>query len=191
MKSFKVNIPIILLIVMEIAIGVLLLVNPEAFTRAVIIIFGIGLFAVGVIYLLQYFLEKKGDIKNNILPLIVGIVSLIVGIVCAVSSGAIVKLILAVAIVYGVILLISGVYKLYNFFKSKKNDVPVSKVSIISGLIAMILGVVIVIYPKDAAFSVWQLTGIVLIIEAAVDVLSIVQVLRSKKVVSVAEDDED
>lgn len=183
MKSLKVNIPLILLIVLEIAVGILLLVNPETFTQAVIIIFGIGLLSVGIIYLLQYLLEKKGDLKSNLLPLIVGAVSIIVGIVCALCSGAIVKLDQAVAIVYGVILAITGVYKLYNFFKSKKNAIAVSKVSILSGLIAIVLGVVIVIYPKQdgMTLSVWQITGIVLIIEAVVDCLSVVQLFKTKK----------
>lgn len=190
MKSFKVNIPIILLIILEIAVGILLLVNPETFTQAVIVVFGIGLFAVGVIYLLQYFLEKKGDVKHNILPLIVGAVSLIVGAVCAICSGMILGLDQVIAVVYGVVLLVTGVYKLYNFFKAKKNGVPVSKVSIISGLIAIVLGIVIVIYPKDATFTVWQITGIVLIVEAVVDCLSIVQVLRSKPAKKSADEQE-
>ena len=179
MKVLKVNISIIILILFEAAVGILLLVNPEAFTRMIIILFGIILLAIGVTYLIQYLLEKKEDI-NNPLFLLIAIVALTIGAVCSFCSGAIIGLITAIAIIYGVILIILGIYKLHNYHCTKKAGFPVSKISFISGAIAVILGIVITVYPKNAALSIWQLAGIMLIIEAVIDFISIIQMIRAK-----------
>lgn len=180
MKSLKVNIPIILLILFEVAVGILLLVDPEGFTRMIIILFGIILLAIGITYLLRYLHGKKENI-NDLLSLTVAVVALAIGAICTFCSGAIIGLITAMAIIYGVILIISGIYKINNYFMIKKAQFPISAVSAASGVLAVILGVVIVVYPKNAAFSVWQLAGIVLIIEAVIDFLSIIQVVRVKQ----------
>ena len=180
MKSLKANIPIILLILFEAAVGILLLVNPEAFTTAVIISFGIVLLAIGVIYLLRYLQQKKENILDP-LSLVVAIVALAIGAVCTFCSGAIINLILAIAIVYGVILVLSGIYKLQNYFLVRKAGVPISAVSAVSGVIAVVFGIVVMIYPKDVALSVWHVAGIILILEAIIDFCSIIQVVRTKK----------
>ena len=59
MSTIKNNIPIILMLLFEIAVGVLLLVNPETFTTIVVISFGVFLTVVGIIYLIRYFAARK------------------------------------------------------------------------------------------------------------------------------------
>lgn len=180
LNSLKANIPIILLILFEAAVGILLLVNPETFTRAIIIFFGIILLAIGLIYLIRYLRQKKENILDPV-ALVVAIVALAIGAVCTFCSGAIINLILAIAIIYGVILLLSGIYKLQNFFLVRKAGLPISIVSAASGVVAVVLGIVVMIYPKDVAISVWQVAGIMLILEAIIDFLSIIQVVRTKR----------
>ena len=179
MESFKLNIQDIFLVLFEAAVGILLLINPEAFTRTVIILLGLILIVIGITYLIRYMQDKKMD-KDNPIIMLIAVVTLVAGIVCVFFSGAIIGLITAIAIIFGVILIISGVYKLHNYYLTKKKGAPVSTVSIVSGIVAAILGVVIIIYPKDAAFSVWQVAGIMLLIEAVIDFLSIVQVAGKK-----------
>lgn len=180
MKSLKANLQTVLLIVFEVAVGILLLVNPEEFTRTVIIIFGIVLLLLGITYLVRFLREKKNNI-NNSPSLIVAAVSLIFGTVCVLLSETIIDLLTAIAVIYGIILVISGIYKLQHYFQSKKSKLLVSKVSIISGLLAIILGFIIVVYPQDAAFSVWMLAGIMLLTEAVIDFISLIQTARNNK----------
>lgn len=180
MELLKLNIQDILLILLEAAVGILLLTNPEAFTRTVIILFGLILLVIGLTYLIRYLREKKTE-HNNPVILLIAIVTLIAGAVGVFFSNAIIGLITAIAIIYGVVLVISGVYKLHKFFLAQRKELPVSIASLISGIIAIILGLVIAIYPKDAALSVWQIAGIVLIVEALIDFFSIAQVAQKKK----------
>ena len=179
MKSFKFNIHVILLILFEVVVGILLLTNPEAFTRTVIILFGIILLTIGTIYLIRYLHEKENGC-NNPVTLFITVVTLIAGAIFALFSSAIINLIAAIAVIYGVILVLSGIFKLHNYFLAKKAEIPVSTVGLASGIIAIILGLVIAVYPKEAAFSVWQVAGIMLIVEAVIDFFSIIQVVRRK-----------
>ena len=180
MKSLKTNFPIILLILFETAIGVLLLLNPEVFTRTVIILFGVVLLMIGVTYLVRYLREKKKE-KGSVSTLIISVVSLIAGAVFAACSGLIVGFVTVIAVIYGVVLAVFGIYKLQNYFQSRKAKNPVSKVSMISGVVAVVVGAVIIIYPKEAAFSVWTITGIALLAEAVIDFLSVIQSVRIGK----------
>ena len=180
MKIIKINIPIILLIVFEVAVGILLLVNPEVFTRTVIILFGIVLLLIGITCFIRYLLEKKENIVDP-LALLTAVVTLVIGAVCCFCSDAIIGFITAIAIIYGVILVISGIYKLHNYFERKKAGVTMSKVSVASGVIAIVLGILIAVFPQNAVFSIWQVAGILLILEAFIDFLSIVQVIRIER----------
>lgn len=175
MKYLKTNVPIILMILFEAAVGILLLVNPEGFTRTIIILFGVILLAIGLTYLMRYMSAKKEEI-NDPLSLVVAIVALAIGVICTFRSDLIFGLITAVAIIYGVILVIVGACKLHNYHSAKKIGAPVSAINVVSGLIAVILGIVITVYPKNAALSVWQIAGIILLLEAAVDFYAITQV---------------
>ena len=82
-------------------------------------------------------------------------------------------LIKAVAILYGVMLVISGIYKIYNYIQIRKLKLPVSAMNVVSGVLAAALGIVVILYPHTAVITVWQLTGILLIVEAVLDILTI------------------
>ena len=177
MKSFKSNLQTILLVLFELAAGILLLCNPRAITRTIIILFGAVLLAIGVTFLVKYLTERnQGTV--NVAFLIVSVVSLVIGAVCAFMSGFILGLFTAMAMIYGVILLLSGIFKLNNYFQAKKLGLPVSVVSLISGAMALIFGVAVVLYPGNAAFSVWYFAGIMLILEAVVDFISVIHAGR-------------
>lgn len=172
MKLFKINIPIILLILFEAAVGVLLLANPEEFTKTVIILFGSVLLVIGLTYLIRFIQAKKEGV-NRPLALIVSILAFLIGAFCAFFSGTVIGLIKAVAILYGVMLVISGIYKIYNYIQIRKLKLPVSAMNVVSGVLAAALGIVVILYPHTAVITVWQLTGILLIVEAVLDILTI------------------
>ncbi|MBO6232306.1 MAG: hypothetical protein J6O50_17235 [Ruminiclostridium sp.] len=45
-------------------------------------------------------------------------------------------------------------------------------------MLSVILGIVIMIYPRDAVFTVWQLAGIALIIEAVIDFFAVIHIAK-------------
>lgn len=181
MKTLKNNVPVILLILFEITVGILLLVNPEAFTAAVITCFGIVLLVIGVVYLVRFIKDKKSDDDANVMTLILSIISLIVGCVCAFLTKWVIGLFAVVAVIYGVILIVSGVYKAKTYFDTKKEKLPVSFMTIISAVLSVILGIVIVVNPFTATNFLWIFAGISLIVEAVLDFVAVILNAKAKK----------
>ena len=180
MKFFKKNIPVIFLFVFELIIGILLLISPEEFTRAVFIFFGAVLIAIGVIYLVRYLVEKKKGEETSVATLVISIVSLVIGIASASLSGVILKLLSMVWVIYGIILIVSGVYKARNYVEIRKNKDPGSFINIISIVISLALGVVLIINPFKVTVTMWRFAGIVLIIESFIDFALIMLPVRAQ-----------
>ena len=178
MNMIKVNFPTGLLILLELIIGYRLFKDPVGFTRMLIVLFGIVLLIIAVFSLLRYY-QSKQEGGGDAMSLTVGVVLLIIGGLCAFNSVTIIGLITAAAIIYGVILIISGVYKLNNYFHMQKAGVVVSGMNAASVVVAVVLGLLIALFPKSAAFSIWQVAGIVLIVEAVIDIISIVQTVKN------------
>ena len=179
MKTLRHSLPSVLMILFEFAAGIVLFKNPEGFTRTVIRLFGIVVLVIGIVYLFR-FLRAKKDGLNLVFTLCISVVSLIVGVIFSFKPDMIIELITAVALVYGIILVISGIYKISWYAQAKKEGFPLPKSSLISGLLAIVLGVIIAVFPKNAAMSVWQVAGIALIVAAVVDLLVLAQAVARK-----------
>ena len=193
MKSLRNSIPVILLFALELVIGILLLVSPMEFTTAVFIAFGVVLIAIGVIYLIRYFVNRKNGEEYSASMLILSVVSLLVGCAGAFCSGLIIKMLSMVWVIYGIILLISGIYKARNYVEIRKNKQPGSFISLISIIVSMALGVVLILNPFAATQTMWRFAGIVLIIEGFIDYSLIMLAVRvsrspSKKMIEINEE---
>ena len=99
--TLKRHLPVILLILFEIAVGVLLLTNPEAFTNAVIIIFGAVCVVIGLIYFFKYLRARKRE-DASVLMLIGAIFSLTLGLFSIIASPLIITFFTFIAIMYAV-----------------------------------------------------------------------------------------
>jgi len=178
MKALRNNIPVILFILFELAVGILLLINPEAFTKTVIICFGIVLVVIGIIYLIRVLKDKSEGMSA--ITLILSIASLAVGAVCALFPSFVMSLFAVVAIIYGVILIVSGIYKAKNYNDAKKEGTSVPILSLISAVISVALGVIIIINPFKTVHLLWIFAGVSLIFEAALDFIAVVLNSKSK-----------
>jgi len=173
MSSLKHNLPSILLILGELIVGILLLIKPESFTRAAIILLGIVLLAVGVVYLIRW-LKGRDRGEAGAGTLLFAIVALLVGLVCVFGVGWIMRLFGVLAVVFGVFLLISGVIKCKSYFDGRKAGLSVSPLALVSAVLSVIFGVLIIFHPAGMVNSIWVFAGIALIIEAAVDFIALV-----------------
>ena len=174
MSRFKVLLPAILITLFEIAIGVMLIINPVAFTRATIIILGVLLLILGIIFLVRFIKAKKAE-EGGVGSLVGAIVALILGLIFTAFSGGVLGVVMNfLPVVYAVILLIFGINKIVSFFVAKNSDHSVSWLNLISGAAALVLSIVIIFYPAESTVTVWIITGIGLLVEAAFDIIAII-----------------
>ena len=84
-----------------------------------------------------------------------------------------------IAILYGVILLISGFIKIMGYFNSRKANQPVSAFSIISAIISVILGGVILVNPFETTHFLFMFAGIAILVSALFDIITLIFVARA------------
>ncbi len=171
--TLKRHLPVILLILFEIAVGVLLLTNPEAFTNAVIIIFGAVCVVIGLIYFFKYLRARKRE-DASVLMLIGAIFSLTLGLFSIIASPLIITFFTFIAIMYAVIMIVSGLIKIQNYIINKRYHRPVSVITLVSAVIAVIVGVVILFNPFETTHILWMFVGIAILAEAAIDIAAII-----------------
>lgn len=172
MKKFLRILPMILLILFELAVGVLLFLKPEEVTRTIILILGLGLIVVGIVLLILFFRAKKED-SGRIPLLVFAIFNLIVGLVLAIFPGWIVSLFKVLFLVYGVFMIASGVYKSALYINLRVKKIPASVFMLFGALLSVVLGVIIVVNYQAAAAIMWRVTGVSLILAGILDAIGL------------------
>lgn len=201
MEKFKKMLPAILLALFETVVGIMLLINPEQFTIAVFIIFGAVLMICALIMLLRYLKDKnaaekaaakaasekrrkddkKGDQKGEqaevrapgLLPLISAITTFILGAVFAFGAGVLYDWTVLLLIFYGAIMVIKGVFKIADFISLRRLGSGVSVLRLIVGVLSIGVGLVMIIFNRSARDVMFTLTAISLLVEAALDLVTI------------------
>ena len=181
MKSLKNNLPVVLLILFEFAVGVLLFTDPESFTSTVIIVFGVLLIATGLFYIFRFLAARGSENGAGAFTLILAVISLAAGCVCVFAKDWLMGLFAVVAVIYGVILAVTGVYKVKTFFDAHRENIPTSFLTLLSAVLSVALGIVIIINPFDTVKVLWMFAGIALIAEALFDLAAVALIARGKK----------
>ena len=111
MTFLKNNIASIATCLFEILIGVLLLINPAGFTTGIIIGTGIVLCVLGLTSIIKYFrTEPQLAAKNQLMTK--GVIMLLIGGFCALKSQWFIVTFPIITLIYGVVILITGVIKI-------------------------------------------------------------------------------
>lgn len=202
MEKLKKLLPAILMILFEIAVGTLLLINPEKFTITVFIIFGAVLILCSLVMLIRYLKDRKAVVNAiaeaqkragesgeaavevkpiGILPLIAAIVTFVLGAMFAFGSGMMYSWTVLIVIFYGAIMLIKGIIKIADFVSLKKAGAGVSKLKLVVGILSVALGVVLIVFNGNARDVMFTLSAISLLIEAAMDIASLILGLKISK----------
>ena len=184
MRAFLKPLPVILLAVFEMTAGIMLFIDPESFTTIIIAIFGGVLIAVGIVNLFRYIKGRK-DGNANAFSLTIAVIITLFGIFALFFPGLIFNWVKAAfgALIYAIMLIISGVFKLGLFIDYRHAGVSVNFLHVISGILAIVLGAVIILRPYgDNEKAMWLITGIMMVGVSAVDIASLVlNVVNSKK----------
>ncbi|MBO4384923.1 MAG: DUF308 domain-containing protein [Clostridia bacterium] len=173
MEKLKNNLPLIILIVLELAVGVLLLINAELFTRVILILFGVGLMGIGVLFLVRSITNADNGAMSW-LALALSVVAFVVGVLCTFFSGSLINVVAIIAVIYGVIMVISAIFKIKAYLDVRRMGLKPSPFTLLSAVIAFILGVVIILNPFKAVEALFIFTGIVLIVQAVLDIAMLV-----------------
>jgi len=193
MKKLRLALPVLLTAVFEIIFGVLLFKDPTTFTKTVLLLFGIMLLAVGIVSLIRYLKVNRegGNTAVNSLTLAAAIVSLVIGAICSFAPGAVITLFAVIAVVYGIILLITGVLKCQTFFAGRALGVKSPFLILLSSLVTIICGIVIIANPFKSTEVMLQFLGVALIAQAVLDIVAVIQIFMVAKVVEKVVDEVD
>ena len=169
MRNFKRRVPTLGLCIVELIIGVLLLINPTGFTRAIIILAGLILLAVGLIKAIPYFTNSNEATKSEMIS---GVVEAVIGLFLILCSGWIISLINLLTTLFGIAVVVVGVSKIAQMRNMSKMGFGNTKVMALSAVVTIICGVLIVINPFDGVSTIWIFLGITLIVEAVLDLIA-------------------
>ena len=172
MRAIQKNGGSILMCLLEVLVGVLLLIDPIGFTSTIIIVVGAGLLLTGLVLIIRYFRSDpaEGALTQRLFK---GLLMLLGGLFCVLRSKWFVATFPLLTILYGAAILVSGVGKIQWTadmlrFGRKRWYLPAA-----SAVCSLAFAAVILFNPFTTTEILWSFTGIVLIVEAAFDIIAI------------------
>lgn len=154
----------------EVIIGILLLVNPIGFTSGIIIAFGILLMIMGISKTIKYFRTEPEEAAVS-QTFAKGLLTLLAGAFCAFNSHWFVATFPVLTLVYGVVILVTGITKVQwtiDIIRMKRSKWFWMA---ISAAISIICGITVITNPFSTTAVLWMFIGISLIVDAAFDML--------------------
>lgn len=173
MEKFKRLLPTILMILFEVVIGILLLIDGERFTGVIFVIFGVLMLVLGLISLIRTLLAARGGNVISSFALVMSIILITIGAFFTAASGSVLGVVGFIATIYGLILVISGVFKLADYLTLRAAGVG-SGFAIFSVIVSIVLGILIAFNPFGTAQIFWTVLGIMLIASAVLDIISLI-----------------
>lgn len=174
MKALRANLAAIALCLAELLIGIVLLIDPDRFTRAALFLVGLVLLIAGAVCVVRYLVskpERAAGEKN----LAIGLACLLIGGIFIFRDGIFPSL----THIYGIALLIVGAVKSQQGIDRLRLHVPFWYVPLLNGILALVASVLILIDPFRTAEMLWRIVAIVLIAEAVLDLVTIITGFRT------------
>ena len=174
----------------EIVIGILLLVNPVAFTSGIIVAFGIVLMITGIGTTIKYFRAEPEEAAVGQV-LMKGLLELLGGAFCAFNSHWFIATFPVLTLVYGVVILVTGITKLQwtiDIIRMKRSKWFWMA---ISAAISILCGITVITNPFSTTAVLWMFIGISLIVDAVFDMIGGILGNREKREPAVDTQKED
>lgn len=180
MKRIRIYLFDLLIIVLELVVGFLLIISPDAFTRGIIISFGVLLMLFGVVSIIQYF-RTEPQMAALQKKLAQGVGSLVMGLVLGIRSQWFVEFFPMLTSLYGIALLAVAIVKLQrivDFLRLKQRGWYLEG---IGTLLLTISGILLLVNPFTTVKYVWTLIAVVLFADAALTLATIIVSSRKKE----------
>lgn len=160
----------IVLCVLEIVVGVLLLINPIAFTAKIIVGAGIILAVLGAVNVIRYFLAKP-EIGAAQQLLFRGLLMLLAGAVCITRKEWFVAAFPLLTVLYAGWMLVMAAMKIQKMADMLRAKNPRWYLPAINAVLAAVLAAIILINPFSVTKAVWTFVAISLIAEAVMELV--------------------
>lgn len=168
----------LLMSIVEIIIGILLLINPIGFTSGIIIALGIALMLMGLGQIIKYFATEAEEAAAGG-KLSKGILFAVLGGFCAFKSGWFIATFPVITILYGVLILVTGVSKLQKSVDMARIKQKYWFVALIGALLTLVFAILIIANPFTSTAVLWTFIGVTLIVEAVMDVVTFIFAKKS------------
>ena len=173
MKFLKNHFAGIGMFLLEILVGVLLLINPVGFTSGIIMGAGLVLLLVGIVCIIKYFRAEPQEAAKS-QNLMKGLIALLAGSFCALRSEWFVITFPVITLIYGVVILITGLGKIQWTVDILRQKKPRWFLCALSALVSTACGLVIIAAPFTTTAVLWMFTGIGLIVDACFDIVALI-----------------
>lgn len=173
MKAIKNNMSGIILCLFEIIVGILLLVNPIGFTIGIITSAGIVLVVLGIGTVIKYFRTEAKEAASG-QYLVKGLTALLAGAFCIFQSQWFIVTFPALTIIYGVVVFLTGLGKVQLTADMLRRKSKKWFLAIISAVISIACAAVILNNPFTSTAVLWMFTGITLIVESVIDLVTLI-----------------
>lgn len=173
MKRMSQKLTAMVLCIVELLVGILLLVNPTGFTGGMIVAAGGLLILWGLWQGVRYFLLKPVEAAQRQL-LFRGLCAVLLGLFALCHVEWILSVFPFVAMVYGLCVLLLGLRRIQWTVDMIRLKMRRWYWPAIGAGLSLLVAVVILLNPFETLATLWVFTGIALIAEAVVDVLTLI-----------------
>ena len=171
-KAMKKNSNLVMCLA-ELIIGILLLINPVGFTRGIIIALGIPLALQGIGSIIGYIREKpQAASEGNLLAK--GLLMTCGGLFCMFRSSWFITVFPVLTVLYGVMTLVTAFGKLQWTADLLRLKHRYWFFALISAVLSLALAILILTNPFSSTAALWVFIGISMIVEAVVDVVTLI-----------------
>ena len=173
MKFLRENTGSLLTILFLIVVGILLLANPVTFGMVIVKIAGILLALLGLVDIVRYLRTKPEEAAKGH-RFYSGAVSITAGCFCFFATEWFIQVFPVLAVLYGLLQVMLGFRKLQDTMDALRLKESDWYFQAISSAVFLLCGFVTVLNPGMTAVSIWVFTGVAMIVEGALGVMSLV-----------------
>jgi uncharacterized membrane protein HdeD (DUF308 family) len=151
--------------IITLAVGVVVLVWPGETLVVVAVLFGIQLIVMGIFRFVAAF--AAGDVGGGtrVLYALLGVLSLIIGLY---AVRHVLITLLALALLLGIFWIVSGAVELFN---ALAHQLPHRGWVIFMGILSILAGIVVLVYPAPSLYTIALVLGIWLLIYGVMEIV--------------------
>lgn len=155
----------------ELIVGILLLIDPIGFTGGIIVALGVVLMVTGLFHVIRYFRKEPLEAAVS-RTLAKGLMELLGGGFCVFRSHWFLATFPVLTLVYGVVILVAGLYKLQWMVDSIRLKRGGWLLAAFSAALSLVCGILILLNPFGSTGIIWTVIAVSLIVEALIDVIT-------------------
>ena len=160
-------------IIVSAIMGVLFIAFPSKCIQYISLVVGVSLIVTGIISVVSYIIERDTKQRDTKLPLVLGTISLISGIIVCAKYRAIISIIV---VILGIFILTSGIVDMATSIRSIMLFRKSGWFTMLLSVITIIFGIVAITKSAQLTDGIVRFIGAALIVYAVLDLVTYIQV---------------